>query len=142
MSIRQYNTELGLLIDKVVKVYLDKDKFFVGQLKGISDDSNLILINAKNEKNKSYPKLFIRSMYYNFVSLEDEPFPMKALADRIATIFSKGHVNYIEDQSIISILNGKIIVDEEEVRGTGPSAERVKKIFDQFKMDLESPEEE
>ncbi len=142
MSIRQYNTELGLLVDKVVKVYLDKDKFFVGQLKGVSDDSNLILINAKNEKNKSYPKLFIRSMYYNFVSLEDEPFPMKALADRIATIFSKGHVNYIQDQNIISILNGKIIVDEEEVRGTGPSAERVKKIFDQFKMDLESPEEE
>ncbi|MFX1327767.1 MAG: Lsm family RNA-binding protein [Promethearchaeota archaeon] len=142
MSIRQYNTELGLLIDKIVKVYLDKDKFFVGQLKGVSDDSNLILINAKNEKNNSFPKLFIRSSYYNFVSLEEEPFPMKALADRIATIFSKGHVNYIEDQNIISILNGKIIVDENEVRGTGPSADRVKKIFEQFKVDLESPPEE
>jgi small nuclear ribonucleoprotein (snRNP)-like protein len=142
MSIRQYNTELGLLIDKIVKVYLNKDKFFVGQLKGVSEDSNLILVNAKNEKNKAFPKLFIRNTYYNFVSLEEEPFPMKALADRIATIFSKGHVNYIEDQNIISILNGKIIVDENEVRGTGPSAERVKKIFEQFKMDLEHPQEE
>ncbi len=142
MSLRQFNMELGLLIDKIVKVYLDKDKFFVGQLKGVSEDSNLILINAKNEKNKSFPKLFIRSSFYNFVSLEEEPFPMKALADRIATIFSKGHVNYIEDQNIISILNGKIIVDENEVRGTGPSADRVKKIVDQFKMDLENPIEE
>ena len=142
MSIRQYNTELGMLIDKIVKVYLNKDKFFVGQLKGVSEDSNLILVNAKNEKNKSFPKLFIRSTFYNFVSLEEEPFPMRALADRIATIFTKGHVNYIEDQNIISILNGKIIVDENEVRGSGPSAERVKKIFDQFKMDLESPPEE
>jgi len=34
-------------------------------------------------------------------------------------------------------LGGKIIVDENGVRGSGPSAERVKKIFDQFKMDLE-----
>lgn len=142
MSLRQFNTELGLLIDKIVKVYLDKDKFFVGQLKGISEDSNLILLNAKNEKNKSFPKLFIRCNFYNFVSLEEDPFPMKALADRIATIFSKGHVNYIEDQNIISILNGKIIVDENDVRGSGPSAERVKKIFEQFKMDLESPPEE
>ena len=142
MSLRQYNTELGLLIDKIVKVYLDKDKFFVGQLKGVSEDSNLILLNAKNEKKISFPKLFIRSNFYNFVSLEDEPFPMKALAVRIATIFSKGHVNYIEDQNIISILNGKIIVEEDEVRGSGPSAERVKKIFEQFKMDLESPPEE
>jgi small nuclear ribonucleoprotein (snRNP)-like protein len=137
MSLRQYNTELGLLLDKIVKVYLDQDKFFVGQLKGVSEDSDLILVNAKNEKNKTFPKLLIRSTYYNFISVEEEPFPMQALADRIATIFSKGHVNYIEDQNIISILNGKIIVDENGVRGTGPSADRVKKIFDQFKLDLE-----
>ncbi|MFX1326113.1 MAG: LSM domain-containing protein, partial [Promethearchaeota archaeon] len=78
MSIRQYNTELGTLIDKIVKVYIDKDKFFVGQLKGVSEDSNLILVNAKNEKNKSFPKLFIRNSFYNFVSLEEEPFPMIA----------------------------------------------------------------
>jgi small nuclear ribonucleoprotein (snRNP)-like protein len=138
MSIRQYNTELGTLIDKIVKVYIEKDKFFVGQLKGISEDSNLILINAKNEKNKSFPKLFIRNNFYDFVSLEEEPFPMQALADRIATIFTKGHVDYIEDQNIISILSGKIIVDENGVRGEGPSADRVRKIYDQFKMDLEA----
>ncbi|MFW9937952.1 MAG: Lsm family RNA-binding protein [Candidatus Thorarchaeota archaeon] len=142
MSLRQYNTELGLLIDKIVKVYLDQDKFFVGQLKGVSEDSNLILVNAKNEKNKVFPKILIRSSYYNYVTVEEEPFPMQALADRIATIFSKGHVNYIEDQNIISILNGKIIVDEEGVRGSGPSADRVKKIFEQFRMDLENPSEE
>ncbi len=137
MSFRQYNTELATLIDKIVKVYIDKDKFFVGQLKGISEDSNLILINVKNEKNKTFPKLFIRSNFYNFVSLEEEPFPMVALSERIATIFSKGHVNYIEDQNIISILSGKIIVDESGVRGEGPSADRVRKIYEQFKMDLE-----
>ncbi|TFG15149.1 MAG: hypothetical protein EU531_08605 [Promethearchaeota archaeon] len=138
MSLRSFNTELGLLLDKVVKVYLDKEKFFVGQLKGVSETQDLILINAKNEKNKDFPKLLIRSTYYNFISVEEEPFPMQALSDRIATIFSKGHVNYIVDQNIISILNGKIIVDENGVRGSGPSADRVKKIYDQFKMDLET----
>jgi len=137
MSMRQYNTELGLLIDKIVKVYLDDDKFFVGQLKGVSEDSNLILINVKNEKKKTFPKILVKSSYYNYVSLEEEPFPMQALADRIAKIFSPGHVDLKEDQNVISILNGKIIVDEEGVRGSGPSADRVRKIFEQFKMDLE-----
>ena len=136
MSLRSYNQELGLLLDKIVKVYLDGDKFFVGQLKGVSEDSNLILTNAKNEKNKDFPKLLISSKYYNYVSVEEEPFPMKALSERIATIFS-GHVNFIEDQNIISILNGKIIVDENGVRGAGPSADRVKKIYEQFIMDIE-----
>ncbi|MHA1803735.1 MAG: Lsm family RNA-binding protein [Promethearchaeota archaeon] len=134
---RSYNTELQSFLDKIVKVYLENDKFFVGQLKGISEDSNLILINAKNEKNKTFPKILIQKNFFKYITLEEEPFPMKALADRISTIFSKGHVNYIEDQNIISILNGKIIVDENGVRGEGPSAERVKKIYAQFKMDLE-----
>lgn len=134
---RLFNTEIQGLIDKVVKVYLEEDKFFVGQLKGVSEDGNLILINAKNEKNKAFPKILIRNSFYNYVSVEEEPFPMQALADRIAKIFSKGHVDYKEDQNVISILNGKIIVDEEGVRGSGPSAERVKTIFEQFKMDLE-----
>jgi len=137
MSLRNYNTELGMLLDKIVKVYLDNDKFFVGLLKGVSEDSNIILVNVKDEKKKSFPKILIRSSYYHFVTVEEEPFPMQALADRIATIFSKGHVNYIDDQNIISILNGKIIVDENGVRGTGPSADRVKKIYDQFNLDLE-----
>ena len=134
---RLFNTEIQGLIDKVVKVYLEEDKFFVGQLKGVAEDLSLILNNAKNEKNKTFPKILIRNTFYNFVSVEEEPFPMQALADRIAKIFSKGHVDYKEDQNIISILNGKIIVDEEGVRGSGPSAERVKTIFEQFKMDLE-----
>ena len=137
MSIRQYNTEIQSLIDKIVKVYCEDDKFFVGQLKGMSEDSNLILINVKNEKNKEFPKILLKSSFYNYVSVEEEPFPMQALAERISKIFSKGHVNYIPQQNVISILNGKIIVDENGVRGSGPSADRVKKIFDQFKMDLE-----
>ncbi|MFW9898337.1 MAG: Lsm family RNA-binding protein [Candidatus Thorarchaeota archaeon] len=137
MSIRQYNTELQSLIDKIVKVYCEDEKFFVGQLKGVSEDSNLILINVKNDKNKEFPKILLKSSFYNYVSVEEEPFPMEALAERISKIFSKGHVNYIPEQNVISILNGKIIVDENGVRGSGPSADRVKKIFDQFKMDLE-----
>ncbi|MFX1590530.1 MAG: Lsm family RNA-binding protein [Promethearchaeota archaeon] len=138
MSLRQYNTELQSLLDRIVKVYLEKDKFFVGTLKGVSETLDLILNNAKNEKNKIFPKILIRGSYYYYVTVEEEPFPMQSLADRIATIFSKGHVNYIEDQNVISILNGKILVDENGVRGTGPSAERVKKIFEQFKLDIES----
>ena len=137
MSIRQYNTELQSLIDKIVKVYCEDDKYFVGQLKGVSEDSNLILVNAKNEKSKEFTKILLKSSFYNYVSVEEEPFPMQALAERISKIFSKGHVNYIPEQDVISILNGKIIVDENGVRGSGPSADRVKKIFEQFKMDLE-----
>ncbi|TFF90889.1 MAG: hypothetical protein EU548_00730 [Promethearchaeota archaeon] len=139
---RLYNTELQSFTDKIVKVYLEGDKFFVGLLKGVSEEADLILMNARNEKNKSFPKVLVRSTFYNYITLEEEPFPMKSLADRIAKIFPKASVNYLDEQNIISILNGKIVVNEEGVRGEGPSAERVKKIYDQFILDLESTKEE
>jgi small nuclear ribonucleoprotein (snRNP)-like protein len=138
MSIeREYNSELAKLVDQVVKVYISEKKYFVGQLKGVSKESNLILTGVKNEKGQALPKVLISHNYYQFIALEEEPFPMQALADRISTVFSKGHVNYSEEQGIISILNGKIVVDENGVRGSGPTANRVKKIYDQFMMDME-----
>jgi small nuclear ribonucleoprotein (snRNP)-like protein len=138
MSIaREYNSELQKFIDKIVKVYIDDDRFFVGTLKGISQEANLILSSVRNEKNKAFPEVLINNTFYNYITVEEKPFPMEALAERISKIFSKGHVQYIDDQNIISILGGKIIVDENGVRGSGPSAERVQKIYDQFKMDLE-----
>ncbi len=137
MSIeREFNTELAKFMEQIVKVHVSNG-YFVGQLKGVSNNSSLILTDVKNEKGQSFPKVLISEKYYQYITLEEEPFPMVALADRIATIFSKGHVKYNEEQGIISILNGKIVVDENGVRGSGPSAERVKKIFEQFKMDLE-----
>ena len=139
---RLYNTEISNFTDRIVKVYLEGEKFFVGTLKGISEDSNLILVNTKNEKGKVFPKILIRSNFYNYISLEEEPFPMKALAERIAKIFPKASVNHVEDQNVISILNGKIVVDETGVRGEGPSADRVKKIYDQFVLDLQNPSED
>lgn len=137
MSIRFYNTELQSLIEKMVKVYCDDEKFFVGQLKGVSEDSNLILVNVKNEKNKVFPKILIKNSFYNYVSIEEEPFPMVALTERISKLFAKGHVKYIPEQNVISILNGKVIVDEKGVRGSGPTADKVKNVFDHFMMDLE-----
>ena len=137
MSIRIYNTELQSLIEKLVKVYCDDEKFFVGQLKGVSEDSNLILVNVKNEKNKVFPKILIKNSFYNYVSIEEEPFPMEALTERISKLFAKGHVKYIPEQKVISILNGKVIVDENGVRGSGPTADKVKNVYEHFKMDLE-----
>ena len=38
--------------------------------------------------------------------------------------------------------SGKIIVNEEGVKGTGPSADRVRTIYQQFILDIENPTKE
>ncbi|TFF94622.1 MAG: hypothetical protein EU543_00765, partial [Promethearchaeota archaeon] len=74
MSMREYNTELQKFIDKIVKVYIDNERFFVGTLKGVSEEANLIVNSAKNEKNKVFPQILINNSYYQYVTVEEEPF--------------------------------------------------------------------
>ncbi len=136
MMLRNYNQELANLLEALIKVHVSDEKFFVGSLKGISETGNIIIENAKNEKGIVIPKVIIHSGVWKMITVEEEPFPMEALADRISKIFPSGHVNYIRDQNIISILNGKIKVSETGVQGEGPSAERIEKIYEQFMLDL------
>jgi len=136
MMLRNYNQELANLLEALIKVHISDDKFFVGSLKGISETGDIIIENAKNEKGILIPKVIIHSGVWKMITVEEEPFPMEALAERIAKIFPSGHVNYIRDQNIISILNGKIKVSETGVQGEGPSAERIEKIYEQFLLDL------
>ncbi len=140
MMLRNYNQELGNLLDALVKVHISDDRFFVGTLKGVSDSGDIIIENAKNEKGAIIPKVIMHSGVWRMITVEEEPFPMEALAERIAKIFPKGHVDYQSELSIISILNGKIKVKEQdgeiEVIGEGPSAERIQKISEQFVLDL------
>lgn len=133
---RNYNQELANLLDAIIKVHISDDKFFVGQMKGVSDNGDIIIEGAKSEKGILIPKVIINSGMWELITVEEEPFPMEALAERISKIFPKGHVNHIKDQNIISILNGKIKVDENGVQGEGPSAERIETIYNQFVLDL------
>ena len=133
---RNYNQELGNLLDALIKVHLSDDRFFVGHMKGVSDNGDIMIENAKNEKGNLIPKVIVHSGVWKLITVEEEPFPMEALAERIAKIFPAGHVNYVREQNMISILNGKIKVDERGVQGEGPSAERIEKIYNQFVLDL------
>jgi hypothetical protein len=47
-------------------------------------------------------------------------------------MFPKGQIKYQAESNTISILNGKIIVSENGVEGSGPTAERVSRLFEQF----------
>ncbi|MBN2155061.1 MAG: Lsm family RNA-binding protein [Candidatus Lokiarchaeota archaeon] len=129
-----FNREMNALADKLVKVELDDaDRYYIGKLVGFDlTTSAIVLTNATDELKMKYSKIIIHGNMWSKIFQEEPPFPMEELGERIAKMFPAGQIKYQQESNTISILNGKIIVSENGVEGSGPTAERVNRIFEQF----------
>ena len=132
---RSFNRELTGLTNKLVKVTMPANKWYRGVLVGADLTSlTLCLEKVTTDANEHFNKLFIRGTAWETISLEDKPFPIENLFERIAATFPPGQVKLIQDA--ISILNGKIKVTAAGVEGKGPTATHVQKIYDSFMEEI------
>ncbi len=138
---RSFNRELTGLTNKLVKITMPSGKWYRGILVGADLATLTICVDkVTSDSNDHMNKLLIRGGSWDTISLEDKPFPLETLNDRIAATFPPGQVKLIGDA--ISILNGKIKVTAAGVEGKGPTATHVQKIYDSFMEDLSKPPKE
>jgi small nuclear ribonucleoprotein (snRNP)-like protein len=133
-----FNREMNGLAEKRVKVELsDPEHFYIGELTGYDLNSGSIVLNNVVDKEKmKFSKIVIHGNQWTKIFQEEPPFPIEELGERIAKMFPAGQIKYQQESNTISILNGKIIVSENGVEGSGPTAERVNRIFEQFVEEL------
>jgi small nuclear ribonucleoprotein (snRNP)-like protein len=136
---RMFNDELSKIMRKTVTVILVDGKTFVGTLDGCSPETlSVCIINAKDEKGKLLPKIFLNGNVVAQMIATEKPFDLKGLADRLERVFPRMIKTY-DDIGVIVVMD-KIRVDASGLlEGTGPAAERVKKVYDEFMKELESP---
>ena len=129
-----FNKEINSMLNRFVKVELDSsEKFYIGELTGYEINSGTIsLKDVSDEKKMKFTKIILRGSTWSTIFQQEPPFPMEDLSEQIGKIFPSGQVRYQSDSNTISILNGKIIVTENGVQGSGPTAERVNRVFDEF----------
>lgn len=133
-----FNREMNGLAEKRVKVELeDPNHFYIGELTGFDLNSgSIILTDVTDEEKMKFSKIVLHGNLWSKIFQEEPPFPMEELGERIAKLFPSGQIKYQHESNTISILNGKIIVSENGVEGSGPTAERVSRIFEQFVEEL------
>lgn len=129
-----FHKEINNMLNQIVKIELnDQTKYYVGELTGYDPSSGAIsLSDANNEKKEKYSKLLLHGSTWSKIYTIQQAFPMRDLADKISKNFPAGQVKYDQDSNTIQILNGKIIVSEAGIEGEGPTAARVKKMYDEF----------
>ncbi|MEM1550955.1 MAG: Lsm family RNA-binding protein [Candidatus Bathyarchaeia archaeon] len=129
---RRFVTEVVSLIDKAVSVVTIDGKIYTGTLAGIDPSSlSLCLVDVKNDKGRVIPKIVISGSRVAEILSVEKPFDLKGLAERLERVFPK-MVKLYEKEGFIWVMDRIKVTQDGVVEGTGPAAERVQKIYEQF----------
>lgn len=129
---RKFFTEVSALADKNVIVVTASGKKFSGNLIGINPDTlSLCLSGAKDDEGKILHRVFVNGNTVSQILTVEKPFDLKALADRLEKVFPT-MVRLYEDKGFIWVMDKVKITEKGVVEGSGPAAERVQKVYDQF----------
>jgi small nuclear ribonucleoprotein (snRNP)-like protein len=129
---RKFFTEITALVDRNVIVSTTTGKTFSGTLVGINPDTlSLCLGEAKDEAGKVLHRVFLNGNVVAQILSVEKPFDIKALADRLEKVFPT-MVKLYEDKGFIWVMDKVKVSEKGVVEGSGPAAERVQKVYDQF----------
>jgi len=129
---RRFFTEVGSLIDKAVMVVTMDGRSYTGSLVGINPDNlSLCLAEAKDDKGKSIHRVFLNGNVVAQILAVEKPFNLRALAERLEKVFPT-LVKLYEDKGFIWVMDKVKVTEKGVIEGTGPAAERVQKVYDQF----------
>ncbi|MBX5329063.1 MAG: Lsm family RNA-binding protein [Candidatus Bathyarchaeota archaeon] len=133
---RKFFTEVTALVDKSVVVATTTGKTYNGTLIGINPDTlSLCLGEAKDETGKALHRVFLNGATVAQIISVEKPFDMKALADRLEKVFPT-MVRLYEDKGFIWVMDKVKVTEKGVVEGSGPAAERVQKVYEQFISDI------
>jgi small nuclear ribonucleoprotein (snRNP)-like protein len=124
--------ELSLLLQRVVTVQTVQGKSYAGTLAGVDTDTlSICLANAKDESGQHIDRLFLSGQSVQQIRSVEKSFDLQALADRLERVFPN-LVRVVQEAGIIVVMDKIRVSEKGLVEGSGPAAERVKKVFDEF----------
>lgn len=129
---RKYFTEVAALAEKTVAVTTTTGRTFNGTLVGINPDNlSLTLADVKDETGKLLNRLVLNGSIVMSISSAEKPFDLKALAQRLEKVFPT-MVKLYEDKGFIWVMDKVKLTERGIVEGSGPAAERVQRVYEQF----------
>jgi small nuclear ribonucleoprotein (snRNP)-like protein len=129
---RKFFTEVAALIDKAVIVATTTGKTFTGTLIGINPDNlSLCIAEAKDETGQVAHRVFLNGNVVAQILSTEKAFDLKALATRLEKVFPT-MVKLYEDKGFIWVMDKVKLTEKGVVEGSGPAAERVQRVYEQF----------
>jgi small nuclear ribonucleoprotein (snRNP)-like protein len=132
---KKYIEELSSIVGKRVRVDTEEGEV-EGTLIAVDPLLNLIIeIKAETTIRIVYSSKVVKK-----ITLLEELFDLKGLADRLNKVFPN-MVKLREDIGAIIVMDKIKVTKSGVVEGTGPSAEKVKQVYDAYLQELKSKKE-
>jgi len=129
---REFSEELALLLQKSIVVETNSGKRYTGILSGVDTDTlTLCISDCTDESGKTAHKLFITGRSIAQMYSVERPFALQALADRIERVFPR-MVRLVEGAGVIVVMDKIRLGEKGLIEGSGPAAERVQKVYEEF----------
>lgn len=132
---RRYVEELASFTGRKVVVETVDGRKYDGVLLGIADNLSLVLGGFEGG---SY-KVALNGAIVKEIRLVEKPFDLKTLAETINKVFP-GLVRLREEIGAIIVMDKIKVTESGVVEGTGPSADKVRQIYDAYLSTLKKPE--
>jgi len=134
-SLRRVSADLNMMLDKTVIVKMMNNKTYIGTLSSYEITPFMIaLTNAKDENNNIYYKVIINGSFIQEILIKSAPiFDPKEFAEVLIRSLGlrSGDVRVYEEAGIVTVLD-KIKVSESGVEGSGPLAQRVYDVYNDY----------
>ena len=135
MSSRRVATDLNSLLDKTVIVRLTNNKVYDGILTSYElSPFLLVLTNAKDNDNNTYYKVVLNGTFISEILVKSSPiFNPKEFADLVIKELNlrAADIKVYDEVGIVVVLD-KIKVSEAGVEGSGPLAQRIYDLFNDY----------
>lgn len=125
---RKFGEETLQFLGKKVSIETSDNKVYSGTLAGIDEKLDIVLDNVEAQ---GIMKLILNGSFVKEVRLMEKPFDFKALADRFTRVFP-GLVKIRDDIGAIIIMDRIKVTQSGVEEGSGPTADRVRQIYDDF----------
>jgi small nuclear ribonucleoprotein (snRNP)-like protein len=135
---RKFFTEVAALVDKTVVISTTTGKIFTGTLIGVNPDTlSLCVSEAKDETGQMAHRVFLNGNVVAQIVSAEKPFDLKALATRLEKVFPT-MVKLYDDKGFIWVMDKVKLTEKGVVEGSGPAAERVQKVYEQFMSEVKT----
>ena len=138
LASRRYFEELTTLIGKKVEVECSDGKVYRGNLLAISETLNVVLGDMIDQA-EAY-KLVISGSRIREIRLVQRLFDLRELSERIARVFP-GNVVLREDIGAILVMNRIKVTEAGVVEGSGPAADKVRRVYDEYVREMREARE-
>lgn len=129
---RKFMEEITSLLQKMITVSTTDGKNYTGVLSGVDSNAfNVCLTDAKDESGRLLHKLFLNGSRIAQIFSSEKPFNLQALANRLERVFPR-MVKISEGAGVILVMDRIRVSEKGIMEGTGPAAERVQKVYDEF----------